>query len=63
MKASGTRAVVAALLLGAAMVRAQPEPPSLPPPTEYEVKAAFLYNFTRFVAAVVSSLAGRSMSK
>jgi hypothetical protein len=42
--------VVAALLLGAALVRAQPEPP--PPggsPTEYEVKAAFLYNFARFV--------------
>jgi hypothetical protein len=40
------RAVVAALVLGAAVTRAQPEPPS---PTEYEVKAAFLYNFTRFV--------------
>jgi YfiR/HmsC-like len=55
MKASGLpfgwagkleRAVVAALVLGAAVARAQPEPPS---PTEYEVKAAFLYNFTRFV--------------
>jgi hypothetical protein len=58
MKASGLpfggagkleRAVVAALLLGAAMARAQPEPPSPLSPTEYEVKAAFLYNFTRFV--------------
>lgn len=45
------RPAVAALLLGAAaVVRAQPEP-SPPPasPTEYEVKAAFLYNFARFV--------------
>jgi hypothetical protein len=58
MKASGVpfgwagklaRAVVAALLLGAALARAQPKPPSPPSPTEYEVKAAFLYNFTRFV--------------
>lgn len=58
MKASGLpfgwagkleRAALAALLLGAAMARAQPEPPSPPSPTEYEVKAAFLYNFTRFV--------------
>jgi hypothetical protein len=58
MKASGLpfgwagkleRAVAAALLLGAAVARAQPEPPSPPSPTEYEVKAAFLYNFTRFV--------------
>jgi hypothetical protein len=44
------RSVVAALVLGAAVARAQPEPSSpVPPPTEYEVKAAFLYNFTRFV--------------
>ena len=45
-----TRSVVAALVLGAASARAQPEPsPSAPSPSEYEVKAAFLYNFARFV--------------
>lgn len=44
------RAAVAALLLGAAGARAQPDPPRAPAtPTEYEVKAAFLYNFARFV--------------
>ena len=59
MKASGLpfgwaakveSALVAALVLGAAMARAQAEPPlPAPAPSEYEVKAAFLYNFTRFV--------------
>ena len=44
------RAVAAALALGATLVHAQPEPtPPAPSPTEYEVKAAFLYNFARFV--------------
>jgi hypothetical protein len=44
------RAVVGALLLGTTLVRAQPEPaPPASTPTEYEVKAAFLYNFARFV--------------
>ena len=42
-------AVAAALLLPAALVRAQTEPPPASSPTEYEVKAAFLYNFARFV--------------
>ncbi len=44
------RAVVATLALGATLVRAQPEPTPTPAsPSEYEVKAAFLYNFARFV--------------
>ncbi|HET6899288.1 MAG TPA: YfiR family protein, partial [Vicinamibacteria bacterium] len=43
------RAVAAALLLPAAFARAQTEPPPASSPTEYEVKAAFLYNFARFV--------------
>jgi hypothetical protein len=44
------RSVVAALALGAAVARAQTEPsPPAPLPTEYQVKAAFLYNFARFV--------------
>jgi hypothetical protein len=44
------RAVAAALVMGATLVRAQPEPaPPTTSPTEYEVKAAFLYNFARFV--------------
>ena len=44
------RAAAAALVLGAALVRAQPDPsPPGTSPTEYEVKAAFLYNFARFV--------------
>lgn len=45
------RRVVTALLLGAAaLVHAQSEPtPPGASPTEYEVKAAFLYNFARFV--------------
>ena len=44
------RAVAAALVLGATLVHGQPEPTPPPPsPTEYEVKAAFLYNFARFV--------------
>lgn len=44
-----TRACAAALLLLApALVRAQPETAPATP-TEYEVKAAFLYNFARFV--------------
>jgi hypothetical protein len=44
------RAAAAALVLGASLVRAQPEPsPPGATPTEYEVKAAFLYNFARVV--------------
>ncbi len=44
------RTVAASLLLGASLAGAQPEPAPAPPgPSEYEVKAAFLYNFTRFV--------------
>ena len=43
------RAVAAALLLPVALVLAQTEPPPASSPTEYEVKAAFLYNFARFV--------------
>jgi len=40
----------AALLLGTSLAHAQPEPTPTPPsPTEFEVKAAFLYNFARFV--------------
>ena len=38
------RAAVLCLLLAALAARAQP-----PPSTEYEVKAAFLYNFAKFV--------------
>jgi hypothetical protein len=44
------RAVAAALALGTTLLHAQPEPtPPASSPTEYEVKAAFLYNFARFV--------------
>jgi len=46
------RVVVAGLLMGAAAAAAQSDAPVRPvaaPPTEYEVKAAFLYNFARFV--------------
>jgi hypothetical protein len=44
------RTVAASVLLGASLVGAQPEPAPTPPsPSEYEVKAAFLYNFARFV--------------
>ena len=43
------RGLAAAVLLPAALVRAQTEPPPAASPTEYEVKAAFLYNFARFV--------------
>jgi len=44
------RAVAAVFVLGTTVVRAQPEPtPPAPSPTEYEIKAAFLYNFARFV--------------
>jgi hypothetical protein len=44
------RSLVAALALSTAIVRAQPEPaPTASSPTEYQVKAAFLYNFARFV--------------
>jgi hypothetical protein len=35
--------------LSAAAARAQPDAPARTPPTEYAVKAAFLYNFARFV--------------
>src|SRR6185295_10763354 len=42
-------ALAAVLVLPAAPARAQTEPPPAPSPTEYEVKAAFLYNFARFV--------------
>lgn len=45
------RVVLAALVLASA-VRAGAQPDASPPgasPTEYEVKAAFLYNFARFV--------------
>ena len=46
------RAAMAALVLSTTLARAQPEPtPPIPSPTEYEVKAAFLYNFARFVDA------------
>jgi hypothetical protein len=40
------RLAVALVLAATAAVRAQSD---APPPTEYEVKAAFLYNFARFV--------------
>jgi hypothetical protein len=44
------RAAAAALVMGATLVHAQPEPgPPSTSPTDYEVKAAFLYNFARFV--------------
>jgi hypothetical protein len=44
------RSVAAALVLSTALVRAQPQPASpAASPTEYQVKAAFLYNFARFV--------------
>ena len=43
------RALAAALVLQATLVRAQTEPPAPTSPTEFEVKAAFLYNFARFV--------------
>jgi hypothetical protein len=44
------RAVAATLVLGATLAHAQPEPnPPASSPSEYEVKAAFLYNFARFV--------------
>jgi hypothetical protein len=44
------RGVVAGLVLAAVAARAQPDaPPAGSAPTEYEVKAAFLYNFARFV--------------
>ncbi len=42
-------AVALAVGLTAAAARAQPDAPARTPPTEYEVKAAFLYNFARFV--------------
>jgi len=39
-----------ALFLGTSLAQAQPEPTPPPPsPTEFEVKAAFLYNFAKFV--------------
>jgi hypothetical protein len=41
--------VLAAALLAAAAPVAGQSPPSAAAPTEYEVKAAFLYNFARFV--------------
>jgi hypothetical protein len=44
------RALLAAALLAvSAAARAQSDVPTAPVPTEYEVKAAFLYNFARFV--------------
>jgi len=42
-------AVALAAAMAAAAARAQPDAPPRTPPTEYEVKAAFLYNFARFV--------------
>lgn len=39
----------AAFFLAGAPARAAPALPSLAPPTEYQVKAAFLYNFAKFV--------------
>jgi hypothetical protein len=51
------RSLVAAIGLGTALVGAQPEPtPPAASPTEYEVKAAFLYNFARFVEWPATSL-------
>jgi hypothetical protein len=51
------RAAMAALVLSTTLARAQPEPtPPIPSPTEYEVKAAFLYNFARFVEWPVGAL-------
>lgn len=48
-----TARLIAALVLGAVLPQlpADMRPAAAPasPPTEYEVKAAFLYNFTRFV--------------
>jgi hypothetical protein len=50
MAVLSARGLAAVLVLGTTLVRAQPEPtPPAPSPTEYEVKAAFLYNFARFV--------------
>jgi YfiR/HmsC-like len=46
---SARASAVAALLLGTSLAHAQPEPTPAPSPTEFEVKAAFLYNFARFV--------------
>jgi YfiR/HmsC-like len=47
---SGRPVVVAfAVGLATAAARAQSDAPVRTPPTEYEVKAAFLYNFARFV--------------
>jgi hypothetical protein len=43
------RGLFVALVLGMAAARAQSDAPPVSPPTEYEVKAAFLYNFARFV--------------
>jgi hypothetical protein len=43
------RSLLATLLLATAAVCADGPPSAVAPPTEYEVKAAFLYNFARFV--------------